>query len=72
MALAFEYAKTEEKAFNNIKRLKERTGIDYPVLLAQVGTSSKMKANEKRVNVKKHAQLVRLRLGTRLPVYLPL
>ncbi len=47
VALAFEYAKTQEKAFNNIKRLKERTGIEYPVLLAQVGTSSKMKANEK-------------------------
>lgn len=47
VALAFEYAKTEEKAINNIKRLKARTGIEYPVLLAQVGTSSKMKANEK-------------------------
>ena len=47
VALAFEYAKTEEKAINNIKRLKARTGIKYSVLLAQVGTSSKMKANEK-------------------------
>ena len=47
VALAFEYAKTEEKAYNNIKRLKARTGIEYPVLLAQVGTSSKLKANEK-------------------------
>ena len=47
VALAFEYAKTEEKAFNNIKRLKKRTGIEYPILLAQVGTSSKLKANEK-------------------------
>ncbi len=47
VALAFEYAKTKEKAFNNIKRLKERIGIQYPILLAQVGTSSKLKANEK-------------------------
>ena len=47
VALAFEYAKTEERAIKNIKRLKESTGIDYPVLLAQVGTSSKSKANEK-------------------------
>jgi thiol-disulfide isomerase/thioredoxin len=47
VALAFEYAKTEEKAYRNIKRLKAKTGIDYPILLAQVGTSSKLKANEK-------------------------
>ena len=47
VALAFEYAKTEEKAFEGIRRLKERLGINYPVLLAQVGTSSKSKANEK-------------------------
>jgi len=47
VALAFEYVKTEEKAFNNIKRLKDRTGIDYPILLAQTGTSSKSKAQEK-------------------------
>lgn len=47
VALAFEYAKTEDRAKNNIKRLKERTGINYPVLLAQVGTSSKQKANKK-------------------------
>jgi len=47
VALAFEYAKTEEKAFKAINRLKNRVGIEYPVLLAQVGTSSKSKANEK-------------------------
>jgi thiol-disulfide isomerase/thioredoxin len=47
VALAFEYVKTEEKAFNNIKRLKDRIGIDYPILLAQTGTSSKSKAQEK-------------------------
>ena len=47
VALAFEYAKSEEKAFKGIQRLKERVGVTYPILLAQVGTSSKSKANEK-------------------------
>lgn len=47
VALAFEYAKTKEKAFEGISRLKERTGADYPILLAQYGTSNKQKANEK-------------------------
>lgn len=47
VALAFEYVKTEEAAFNNMKRLKNKTGITYPVLLAQYGSSSKVKAQEK-------------------------
>ncbi len=47
IALAFEYAKTKEKAFNSIKRLKDDIGIKYPILLAQYGTSSKQKAQEK-------------------------
>ncbi len=47
VALAFEYARTEEKAFKGINRLKERVGVNYPILLAQVGTSAKDKANEK-------------------------
>lgn len=47
VALAFEYAKTEEAAFAGINRLKTRVGVNYPVLLAQYGTSSKLKANEK-------------------------
>ncbi|MER3374687.1 MAG: TlpA disulfide reductase family protein [Allomuricauda sp.] len=47
VALAFEYAKTQEKAFEGISRLKDRTGADYPILLAQYGTSNKQKANEK-------------------------
>lgn len=47
VALAFEYVKTEEAAFKNIKRLTETIGIEYPVLLAQYGSSSKVKANEK-------------------------
>lgn len=47
VALAFEYAKTEEKAFSFIKRLQDRLNITYPILLAQTGTTSKSKANEK-------------------------
>jgi len=47
VALAFEYVKTPEKAFNNIKRLKQDVGIEYPVLLAQHGSASKVKANKK-------------------------
>ena len=47
IALAFEYAKTREDAFRGIQRLRERVGVDYPVLLAQFGTSNKTKANEK-------------------------
>nr|WP_298425962.1 TlpA disulfide reductase family protein [uncultured Kordia sp.] len=47
VALAFEYAKTKEKAFANIKRLQKRLNIPYPILLAQFGTSDKKKAQEK-------------------------
>ncbi|WAC02116.1 TlpA disulfide reductase family protein [Lacinutrix neustonica] len=47
VALAFEYAKTNEKAFASIKRLQDRVGISYPILLAQTGTTSKAKAQEK-------------------------
>ena len=47
VALAFEYAKTEEKAFKAIKGLKDRIGIEYPILLAQYGTSNKSEAQEK-------------------------
>ncbi|WP_298503307.1 TlpA disulfide reductase family protein [uncultured Maribacter sp.] len=47
VALAFEYAKTKEKAYESIKRLKSRIGIKYPVLLAQYGTSDKVKAQKK-------------------------
>lgn len=47
VALAFEYAKTDEKAFASIKRLQDRIGVAYPILLAQTGTTSKQKAQEK-------------------------
>lgn len=47
VALAFEYAKTEAGAFKSITRLKDRIGIDYPILLAQYGSSDKALAQEK-------------------------
>ncbi len=47
VALAFEYAKTKEKAFASIRRLKDRIAVSYPVLLAQYGTSNKKEAQEK-------------------------
>ncbi|MEO8933060.1 MAG: TlpA disulfide reductase family protein, partial [Xanthomarina sp.] len=47
IGLAFEYTDTEAKAFANIKRLKDRLDIDYPILLAQYGSSSKVSAQEK-------------------------
>ena len=47
IGLAFEYAKTKERAFNGIERLKKRLNIDYPILLAQYGSSDKVLANEK-------------------------
>ena len=47
VALAFEYAKIKEAAMNNLKRLKTQVGINYPILLAQYGSSSKTEANDK-------------------------
>jgi thiol-disulfide isomerase/thioredoxin len=47
VALAFEYAKTKEKALQSILKLKNELGINYPVLLAQYGSSDKKKALEK-------------------------
>jgi len=47
IALAFEYARTEEAAIKGITRLKDRLGISYPILLAQYGSSDKKTANEK-------------------------
>jgi len=35
ISLAFEYARTKEKAFNAIARLKKKLNVNYPVLLAQ-------------------------------------
>ena len=47
VGLAIEYAKTPEKAFEAIDRLRERVHVPYPILLAQYGTSNKQKAHEK-------------------------
>ncbi|MGR7813869.1 peroxiredoxin family protein [Lacinutrix undariae] len=47
IGLAFEYAKTEPKAIENIKRLQKDAGIEYPILLAQYQSSDKEKAQEK-------------------------
>lgn len=47
IGLAFESAKTEAKAFEGIRRLKDRIGVEYPILLAQYGTYDKQKAQEK-------------------------
>jgi thiol-disulfide isomerase/thioredoxin len=47
VALAFENAKTEEKAIKGITRMKERVGLNYEILLAQIGTNDKGKAQEK-------------------------
>lgn len=47
IALAFESAKTKEKAFEGIERLKKRIGVDYPIVLAQYGSTDKDLAQEK-------------------------
>jgi len=47
VALAFEYAKTPEKAFKSIERMRSKLKVEYPILMAQYGTSSKEKAQEK-------------------------
>lgn len=47
IGLAFESAKTEEKAFKGIERLKDRIGLSYPILLAQFGSVDKVEAQQK-------------------------
>ncbi len=47
IGLAFESAKTKEKAFMAIKRLKDRIGVNYPILLAQYGSYDKKEAQKK-------------------------
>ncbi|MEG3658729.1 TlpA disulfide reductase family protein [Arenibacter palladensis] len=47
IALAFEYAKTKEAAFKSINRLKDRIGVQYPILLAQYGGIDKEMAQKK-------------------------
>ncbi|OIQ37278.1 MAG: redoxin [Bacteroidetes bacterium MedPE-SWsnd-G1] len=47
VALTVEFKKTEEEAFKNIKRLRDRIGMTYPILLAQYGTGSKSEMQKK-------------------------
>lgn len=47
ISLAFEISKTPELAFQRINRLKEKIGIQYPIILAQYGSDNKLLANEK-------------------------
>jgi peroxiredoxin len=47
VGLAFEYAPTKERAISSINRLVKGAKVPYPILLAQYGSSSKEKANEK-------------------------
>ncbi len=47
VSLAFEYAKTKEKAIENINKLEKKFNIKYPILLAQYGTSNKVEAQKK-------------------------
>ena len=47
VALAFENAKTKEAAVNGLTRMKERVGLNYEILIAQIGTNDKGKASEK-------------------------
>jgi len=47
IGLAFEYAKTKEGAFKAISRLKERIGVEYPILLSQFDSADKSLSQEK-------------------------
>ena len=47
IALAFEYAPTEARAWSSIEKMRNALEIPYPILLAQSGSSNKVKANEK-------------------------
>ena len=47
VALTVEFKKTPEDAFKNINRLRRRVGMTYPILLAQYGSGSKSKMQEK-------------------------
>lgn len=54
VALAFEVAKTNEIAFKRIKRLKDRIGIRYPVLLAQYGNVADKKLAQEKLPMLNH------------------
>ena len=54
IALAFEVAKTKEIAFDRIKRLKDKIGITYPVVLAQFGNVADKKLAAKKLPMLNH------------------
>ncbi len=54
IALAFEVAKTKDAAFKRIQRLKNRIGINYPVLLADFGNVANKKMAQKKLPMLNH------------------
>ena len=51
VSIAFEYAKEKKQALNNLRKLKSRLNIEYDLLLAQYGSSSKINAAEKLISL---------------------
>ena len=47
VSIAFEFANSEQKAINNIKKLKNKLKLDHDILIAQYGTSDKADAVQK-------------------------
>ena len=47
ISLAFEYAPTKARAIRSVQKLQNSLNVPYPILIAQYGSSSKQKANEK-------------------------
>ena len=54
ISLAFEVAKTRLNAYDRINRLKERIGINYPVLLAQFGNAADKDLAQKKLPMLNH------------------
>ncbi|GAB7256666.1 peroxiredoxin family protein [Polaribacter sp. OB-PA-B3] len=54
VALAFEVAKNKDAAFKRIKRLKNRIGINYPVLLADFGNVANKTMAQKKLPMLNH------------------
>ena len=54
ISLAFEVAKTRIKAYDRINRLKEKLGIEYPVLLAQFGNAANKDLAQQKLPMLNH------------------
>ncbi|EAQ41327.1 peroxiredoxin [Polaribacter sp. MED152] len=54
ISLAFEVAKTRLKAYDRINRLKEKLGIEYPVLLAQFGNAANKDLAQQKLPMLNH------------------